>query len=143
MIYIRTPTASNFPLQKSVCMHFCRLHKTHQDPILTLNGSPIHVVEKNKIFGVMFDRKLSSIRNIRHINENCTRALNLLAYASLAITALQSRPTNPILHLYRSLIRSKFALKETFHAILFETLNYWSKSCVQCSVCWQINIILR
>ena len=42
-------------------MHFCRLHKRHQDPILTLSESPIPVVEETKFLGVMFDRKLSFI----------------------------------------------------------------------------------
>ena len=34
-------------------IHFWRLHKTHQDPILILNGSPIPVVEETKFLGII------------------------------------------------------------------------------------------
>jgi len=33
-----------FSTAKTVCIHFCRLHKFHPDPQLLLNGSPIPVV---------------------------------------------------------------------------------------------------
>jgi len=47
-----------FSSSKTVCMHFCRLCKPHVDPLLTLNGTPIPVVEETKFLGIIFDRKL-------------------------------------------------------------------------------------
>ena len=34
-------------------MHFCHLRKAHNDPILTLDGTPIPVVEENTFLGVI------------------------------------------------------------------------------------------
>ena len=38
-------------------MHFCQLKKAHDDPVLTLDGTPIPVVEETKFLGVIFDKK--------------------------------------------------------------------------------------
>ena len=38
-------------------MHFCQLRKAHDDPVLTLDGTPIPVVEETKFLGVIFDKK--------------------------------------------------------------------------------------
>jgi len=46
-----------FSTAKTVCVHFCRLHKLHPDPQIFLNGSPIPVVEEAKFLGVIFDKK--------------------------------------------------------------------------------------
>jgi len=35
-----------FSSTKTVCVHFCRLHKAHPDPQLLLSGTPIPVVEQ-------------------------------------------------------------------------------------------------
>jgi len=59
-------------------MHFYRPHKLHQDPVLTLNGSAIPVIEETKFLGIIFDRKLSFLPHIRHLKDTCTKALNLL-----------------------------------------------------------------
>ena len=92
-----------FSSSKTVCMHFCRLHKVHQDPVLTLNGSPIPVVEETKFLGIIFDRKLSFLPHIRHLKEKCTKALNLLRVVAHT-TWGADRQT--LIHLHRSLIRS-------------------------------------
>ena len=42
---------------KTVCMHFCQLRKAHDDPVLTLDATPIPVVEETKFLGVIFDKK--------------------------------------------------------------------------------------
>jgi len=54
-----------FSTTKTVCLHFCRLRKLHPDPQLFLNGSPIPVVEVMKFLGVIFDKKLSFLPNLR------------------------------------------------------------------------------
>ena len=43
-------------------MHFCQLRKAHDDPILTLDGTPIPVVEETKFLGVIL---LFLIKNLR------------------------------------------------------------------------------
>ena len=39
-------------------MHFCQLRKAHDDPVLTLDGTPIPVVEETKFLGVIFVKNL-------------------------------------------------------------------------------------
>ena len=45
---------------KTVCMHFYQLRKAHDDPVLTLDGTRIPVVEETKFLGVIF-----FIKNLR------------------------------------------------------------------------------
>ena len=45
-------------------MHFCQLRKAHDDPVLTLDGQTIPVVEKTKFLGVIFDKELTFIPHI-------------------------------------------------------------------------------
>ena len=66
-----------FSSSKTVCMHFCRLHKLHKYPVLILNGSAIPVVAETKFLGITFDRKLSFLPHIRHLKDKCTKSLNL------------------------------------------------------------------
>ena len=48
-------------------MHFCQLRKAHDDPVLTLYGQPIPVVEETKFLGVIFDKKLTFIPHIKKL----------------------------------------------------------------------------
>ena len=51
-----------FSTSKTQCVHFCQLRKLHNDPVLTLNGVQIPVVEEAKFLGVIFDENyLSSL----------------------------------------------------------------------------------
>ena len=59
-------------------MHFCHLRKAYNDPVLTLKGTPIPVVEENKFLGIVFDRKLSIVPHIKQLKAKCQKALNLL-----------------------------------------------------------------
>jgi len=52
----------------------------------------------------IFDRKLSFIPHIKHLREKCTKALNLLRVVSHTTWGADQQT---LLHLYRSLIRSK------------------------------------
>ena len=69
----------------------------------------IPVVAESKFLGVIFDRKLSFIPHIKYVKAKCLKALNLLNV--LSHTSWGADRTT-LLHLYRSLIRSK--------------LDYWS-----------------
>jgi len=73
-------------------LHFCRLRKLHPDPHLSLNGSPIPVVEEVKFLGVIFDKKLSFLPHMHDLKNKCTS---------------WGADQQTLLHLYRSLIRSK------------------------------------
>ena len=67
-----------FSKSKTVCMHFCQLRKAHDDPVLTLDGTPIPVVEETNFLGVIFDKKLTFIPHIKKLKAKCQKALNLL-----------------------------------------------------------------
>ena len=85
-------------------MHFCQLRKQHDDPVLTLYGSPIPVVQEYKYLGLIFDKKLSFIPHIKYLKAKCLKSLNILKVLSHT-TWGADRTT--LLQLYRSLIRSK------------------------------------
>ena len=40
-----TENGFKFSKSKTACMHFCHLRKAHNDPVLTLDGTPIPVVD--------------------------------------------------------------------------------------------------
>ena len=65
-------TSNGFKCSKSKTqsVHFCQLHKQHDDPVLHSYGSPIPVVEESKFLGMIFDKKLSfiPILNISKLN---------------------------------------------------------------------------
>ena len=62
-----TNNGFKFSKSKTQCVHFCKLRRIHNDPVLYLYGSPIPVVEHSKFLGVIFDRKLSFIPHIRYV----------------------------------------------------------------------------
>ena len=84
-------------------MHVCHLRKAHNDPILTLDGTPIPV-EENKFLGVIFDRKLSFIPHIKQLKAKCQIALNLLRVVAHTDWGADRKV---LLNLYRTIIRSK------------------------------------
>ena len=82
-------------------MHFCHFRKAHNDPILTLDGTPIPVVEENKFLGIVFDRKLSFIPHIKQLKAKCQKALNLLRVFAHTDRGADSKV---LLNLYRTII---------------------------------------
>jgi len=97
---IRIQYSNRFEPYKTVCVHFCRLHKLHRDPLLALNGSATPVVEETKFLGIIFDRKLSFLPHIRHLKDKCTKALNLLR---VIVHTAWGADQQTLIHLYRSL----------------------------------------
>ena len=77
-----TSNGFKFSKSKTQCVHFCQLHKQHDDLVLHLYGSPIPVVEESKFLGILFDRKLSFIPHIKYLKAKCLKALNLLKVLS-------------------------------------------------------------
>ena len=99
-----TNNGFKFSKSKTQCVHFCKLRRVHNDPVLYLYGSPIPVVEHSKFLGVIFDRKLSFIPHIRYVKAKCLKALNLMKVLS---NTSWGADRSTLLYLYRSLIRSK------------------------------------
>ena len=99
-------TRNGFKFSKSntQCVHFCQQRKIHNDPALYIYRSQIAVVAESKFLGAIFDRKLSFIPHIKYVKAKCLKALNLLKVLSHTSWGAD-RIT--LLHLYRSLIRSK------------------------------------
>jgi len=85
-------------------MHFCRLRSAHPNPELTLNGTLIPVVQQTIFLGVIFDNKLTFLSHIRYLKEECLKALNLLRVVAHTSWGADQQT---LLHLYRSLVRSK------------------------------------
>ena len=99
-----TRNGFKFSKSKTQCVHFCQQRKIHNDPAVYIYGSQIPVVAEAKFLGVIFDRKLSFIPHIKYVKAKCLKALNLLKV--LSHTSWGADRTT-LLHLYRSLIRSK------------------------------------
>ena len=93
-----------FSRSKTVCMHFCRKTKMHNDPSLFLNGHPIPVVEEFKFLGLIFDKKLTFLPHIKYLKDRCQKALDLLRVLSNTDWGADRKV---LLRLYRALIRSK------------------------------------
>ena len=93
-------------------MHFCHLRKAHNDPVLTLDGTPIFVVVENKFQGVIFNRKLSFIPNTKKLIAKCQKALNLLRVVTYTDWAADRKVLS---NLYRTIIRSKLSYGSIMH----------------------------
>ena len=63
---------------KTKCMHFCQIHKMHNQPIQTLNGSEIPISQQYKFLGITVDPKLSFIPHIKQLRIKCKQAIQLM-----------------------------------------------------------------
>ena len=93
-----------FSKKKTVCMHFCQLHKHHQDPSLFLDGEQIPVDEQHTFLGLIFDKKLNFIPHIKYLKSKCQKALNIHKVVSHYDWGADRKV---LLRLYRALVRSK------------------------------------
>jgi len=124
-----------FSSSKTVCMHLCRLHSAHPNPELTLNGTLIPVVEQTKFLGVIFDNKLTFLPHICYLKEECVKALNLLRVVAHTSWGADQ---HVLLHLYRSLVRSKLdygsvvygSTRESYLRILDPIQNHALRLCL-------------
>ena len=94
----------NFPNRKHSVSIFYQLRKLHNNPQLYLYESLFPADEEAKFLGVIFDRKLSFIHHIKYLKSKCLKTLNLLKVLSHTSWGAER---SILLHLYRSLIRSK------------------------------------
>jgi len=140
-----------FSSSNTVCMHFCRLRSAHPNPELTLNGTLIPVVGQTKFLGVIFNNKFTFLPHIRHLKEKCVKALNLLRVVAHTSWGADQ---HTLLHLYRSLVRSKLdygsiiygSAREPYLRILDPIQNHALRLCLGAfrtspasSICVQAN----
>ena len=93
-----------FSPTKTVTVHFCRKTSCIKQPELHLYGIQLPFKEETRFLGVIFDRKLSFISHIIDLKTRCKKILNVLKIFS---NPEWGGDTETLLHLYRSLIRSK------------------------------------
>jgi len=66
---------SNYLRLKQFAFTFCRLRRSHHDPLLILNGTLIHVVETTKFLGITVTASFRS-----HTYANLLGSLRVVAY---------------------------------------------------------------
>ncbi|MDA3086478.1 reverse transcriptase domain-containing protein, partial [Campylobacter sp. CS_ED1] len=93
-----------FSKSKTQCVHFCNRRNCNEDPELKIYNTIIPVVAEAKFLGVIFDKKLNFKSHISYLKTKCNKALNLLKVLS---NTEWGADCFTLLHLYRSLIRSK------------------------------------
>ena len=93
-----------FSPTKTVAVHFCRKHTCIKKHELQLYNKQLPVKDENRFLGVIFDKKLSFIPHIKDLKTRCKIALNALKIFS---NPEWGGDTDTLLHLYRSIIRSK------------------------------------
>ena len=93
-----------FSPTKTVAVHFCRKTSCVKQHELKLYGKRLPVKNETRFLGVIFDRKLSFLPHIKDLKIRCKTALNAL---KIFASPEWGGDTDTLLHLYRSLIRSK------------------------------------
>ena len=63
---------------KTKCMHFCQIHKMHNQPTLTLSASEIPLTQQYKFLGITLDPKLFFIPHIKQLRIKCNPTIQLL-----------------------------------------------------------------
>ena len=67
-----------FSKKNPQCLHFCNLHKMHNDPVLKLDSTAIPIVEEYKFLGIIFDKKLTLKPHIKYLRLKCNKTIQLL-----------------------------------------------------------------
>jgi ribonuclease HI len=93
-----------FSPTKTVSVCFSGRRGIFPDPLLTLNGQKIPIVEKTKFLGVIFDKKLNFKEHIQFLRGKCQKVLNLLRVISKMNWGADREV---LLRLFRSLLRSR------------------------------------
>ena len=94
----------SFSSSKTIAVHFCRKYTCVRDPDLYINGKRIDVRDQARFLGVIFDRKLSFLPHIRDLRLRCMKAMRVM---KVLANPVWGADTKTLLHLYRTLIRSK------------------------------------
>jgi len=139
-----------FSSSKAMCMHFCRIRSAHLNPELTLNGTLSLLLNKPNSLESFLTISSHSF-HIRYLKEKCVKALNLL---HIVAHTSWGADQHTLLHLYRSLVRSKLdygsvvygSTRESYLRILDPIQNHALRLCLGAfrtlpasSICVQAN----
>ena len=93
-----------FSLDKTVVMKFQPSNAVNREPDIYMSGNRLKVVEEKKFLGLIWDKRLTWVKHIKHIKKNCTKRLDLLK-----IIANRDWGADKVtmMRIYRSVIRSK------------------------------------
>ncbi|GFU43460.1 putative RNA-directed DNA polymerase from transposon X-element [Trichonephila clavipes] len=91
---------------KSCCVHFCRKRGIHPDPEIRIRDIQIPVVPDVRFLGVIFDRRLTFLPHILHLQKKCEKVFKPLEGV---VKHLLER----IDHHYSECIRQSYSLAST------------------------------
>lgn len=93
-----------FSVEKTQCIHFCRLRSDHQDPVLNMYNRQIMCKDAIKFLGLTLDKKLYWDAHIKDLVVRCKRALDPIR----ALSSINWGCDREILlRLYKSFVLSK------------------------------------
>ncbi|KAL1448513.1 hypothetical protein WDU94_000563, partial [Cyamophila willieti] len=67
-----------FSPQKCQAIHFCNKRKTHNDPILSISGHSLSLVNNLKLLGLYFDNKLNFKYHLTTLKNDCMKRINFM-----------------------------------------------------------------
>ena len=117
---------------KTKCMHFCQIHKMHNQPTLTLNGSEISITQQYKFLGITLDPKLSFIPLIKQLRIKCNQTIQLLRIITHTDWGADKEEKKKLPKLYRCLIWSKLDFSCIIYGAVRKTRNYPSPGTPYC-----------
>ncbi|XP_042908355.1 uncharacterized protein [Parasteatoda tepidariorum] len=89
---------------KSSCIHFCRLRRLHNDPVISNHNVNIPIVSETKYLGVILDSKLTFLPHIRYLRKRCEKTLNVLRVLS---NTFWGADRIALIRIYKALILSR------------------------------------
>ena len=90
-------------MTKTNCVLFCQERRLYSDPSLKLYNNPIPIVDQEKYFGVIFDKKFSLIPHINALKLKMSKSFKCFK----TTFPLTGEVIRTFFNLYRSLIWSK------------------------------------
>ena len=93
-----------FSIDKTHCVHFCRVRGIHPDPEIFINQRQISILDTARFLGVTFDKKITFLPHILNLRTRCDKSLNILKVLS---NTSWGADRISLLKIYRAIIRSK------------------------------------
>jgi hypothetical protein len=93
-----------FSVEKTKCLHFCRLRGALNGPVLTLNGVQLEVMASAHFLGLLLDAELNWKEHVGELRKKCLQTLNILKVLS---NTTWDADRQSLLRIYRALVRSK------------------------------------
>jgi hypothetical protein len=93
-----------FSVEKTKCLHFCRLRGALNGPVLTLNVVQLEVMASARFLGLLLDAKLNWKEHVGELRKKCLQTLNILKVLS---NTTWGADRQSLLRIFRALVRSK------------------------------------